>query len=146
MLKKLVILVSLILLNVTAFGQVLKPHRIVYEGDTGVFFNKSQELLLLTIIKTEKAQKKEIEQLYVYKNNCDEQMKSELKHSEDLNTAFNSMEKEAKSQRDKYVAEKVSHEETKLKLQDEERKKRTWRKVGIGSVIVNGILLFLIFG
>jgi hypothetical protein len=130
---------------VTAFGQVLKPHRIVYEGDTGVFFNKTQELLLLTIIKTEKAQKKEIEQLYIYKDNSDNQLKAEQKHSEDLNRAFTSMETEAKVQRKKYQDEVVSHTETKLELEKQTNKKKTWRKVAIGEGIgLIGILFLLL--
>jgi len=130
---------------VTAFGQVLKPHRIVYEGDTGVFFNKTQELLLLTIIKTEKAQKKEIEQLYIYKDNSDNQLKAEQKHSEDLNRAFTSMETEAKAQRKKYQDEVVSHTETKLELEKQTNKKKTWRKVAIGEGIglIGVLFLFL---
>ena len=137
---------SLILFSVTAFGQVLKPHRIVYEGDTGVFFNKTQELLLLTIIKTEKAQKKEIEQLYIYKDNCDNQLKAEQKHSEDLNRAFTSMETEAKAQRKKYQDEVVSHTETKLELEKQTNKKKTWRKVAIGEGIgLIGVLFLLLY-
>jgi len=138
-------LASLILFSVTAFGQVLKPHRIVYEGDTGVFFNKTQELLLLTIIKTEKAQKKEIEQLYIYKDNSDNQLKAEQKHSEDLNRAFTSMETEAKAQRKKYQDEVVSHTETKLELEKQTNKKKTWRKVAIGEGIglIGVLFLFL---
>jgi len=139
-------LASLILFSVTAFGQVLKPHRIVYEGDTGVFFNKTQELLLLTIIKTEKAQKKEIEQLYIYKDNSDNQLKAEQKHSEDLNRAFTSMETEAKAQRKKYQDEVVSHTETKLELEKQTNKKKTWRKVAIGEGIgLIGILFLLLY-
>ena len=144
MLKKLVILASLILFNVTAFGQVLKPHRIVYEGDTGVFFNKKQELLLLTIIKTEKSQKKEIEQLYIYKNNCDDQLLKEQKHSEDLNRAFTSMETEAKTQRDKYQEEVVKHTETKMKLEKQEGKVKTFRNIAIAEGIGLIGILFLV--
>lgn len=135
---------SLILFNVTAFGQVLKPHRIVYEGDTGVFFNKQQELLLLTIIKTEKSQKKEIEQLYIYKNNCDDQLLKEQKHSEDLNRAFTSMETEAKTQRDKYQEEVVKHTETKLKLEKQEGKVKTFRNIAIAEGIGLIGILFLV--
>jgi len=129
---------------VTAFGQVLKPHRIVYEGDTGVFFNKKQELLLLTIIKTEKSQKKEIEQLYIYKNNCDDQLLKEQKHSEDLNRAFTSMETEAKTQRDKYQEEVVKHTETKMKLEKQEGKVKTFRNIAIAEGIGLIGILFLV--
>ena len=128
----------------TAFGQVLKPHRIVYEGDTGVFFNKSQELLLLTIIKTEKAQKKEIEQLYIYKDNCDEQLKAEQKANADLNKLFTEMESEANRLKEKYNNELIEHSKTKEKLEIQTDRKKKWRGVAIGSVIVNFGLLYLI--
>ena len=128
----------------TAFGQVLKPHRIVYEGDTGVFFSKSQELLLLTIIKTERAQKKEIEQLYIYKDNCDNQLKSEQKANVDLNKLFTEMEKEAIRLKDKYNTEVIEHTRTKDKLEKQSDKKKKWRGVAIGSLAVNFGLLYLI--
>lgn len=137
-------MVSLILFSVIAFGQVLKPLRIVYEGDTGVFFNKKQELLLLTIIKTEKSQKKEIEQLYIYKDNCDNQLKNEQKHSADLNQAFTSMETEAKTQRSNYQQEVVKHTETKLELEKQEGKVKTFRNIAIGEGIGLVGILFLI--
>lgn len=137
-------MVSLILFSAIAFGQVLKPHRIVYEGDTGVFFNKQQELLLLKIIKTEKSQKKEIEQLYIYKDNCDSQLKAEQKHSEDLNNAFTSMESEAKLQRERYIKEKTEHEQTKINLEDQKNKKKIWRNIAIGEGIGLVTLVFLI--
>ena len=137
-------MVSLILFSVTAFGQVLKPHRIVYEGDTGVFFNKSQELLLLTIIKTEKAQKKEIEQLYIYKDNCDNQLKAEQKANADMNKLFTDMESEANRLREKYNNEVIEHAKTKDKLEKQSDKKKKWRGVAIGSLAVNFGLLYLI--
>ena len=137
-------MVSLILFNVTAFGQVLKPHRIVYEGDTGVFFNKSQELLLLKIIKTEKAHKKEIEQLYIYKDNCDNQLKSEQKANADLNKLFTEMESEANRLKEKYNNELIEHAKTKEKLEIQTDKKKKWRGIAIGSLAVNFGLLYLI--
>ena len=128
----------------TAFGQVLKPHRIVYEGDTGVFFNKTQELLLLKIIKTEKAQKKEIEQLYIYKDNCDNQLKSEQKANVDLNKLFTEMESEANRLKEKYNNELIEHEKTKEKLEIQKDRKKKWRGAAIGSLVVNFGLLYLI--
>ena len=63
-------MVSLVLLSSIVLGQAIKPNRIVFNGDTGIFFNKQQEILLLTIIKNERANKLELEQMYIYKNNC----------------------------------------------------------------------------
>ena len=137
-------MVSLILFSVTAFGQVLKPHRIVYEGDTGVFFSKSQELLLLTIIKTEKAQKKEIEQLYIYKDNCDNQLKAEQKANADMNKLFTDMESEANRLKDKYNNELIEHAKTQEKLKIQKGKSKQWRNAAIGSGIVNLLFIYLI--
>jgi len=137
-------LVSLVLLNLTVHGQALKPHRIVYEGDTGIFFSKSQELLLLTIIKTEKSQKKEIEQLYIYKDNCDEQLKNEQDANAYLNVLFTQMESEANSLKEKYNNELIEHSKTKQKLEIQTNRKKKWRGVAIGSLVVNFGLLYLI--
>ena len=137
-------MVSLVLLNLTVHGQALKPHRIVYEGDTGIFFSKSQELLLLTIIKTEKSQKKEIEQLYIYKDNCDEQLKNEQDANAYLNVLFTQMESEANSLKEKYNNELIEHSKTKQKLEIQTNRKKKWRGVAIGSLVVNFGLLYLI--
>ena len=137
-------MVSLVLLNLTVHGQALKPHRIVYEGDTGIFFSKSQELLLLTIIKTEKSQKKEIEQLYIYKDNCDEQLKNEQDANAYLNVLFTQMESEANRLKEKYNNELIEHEKTKEKLEIQKDRKKKWRSAAIGSLAVNFGLLYLI--
>ena len=137
-------MVSLVLLNLTVHGQALKPHRIVYEGDTGIFFSKSQELLLLTIIKTEKSQKKEIEQLYIYKDNCDEQLKNEQDANAYLNVLFTQMESEANRLKEKYNNELIEHEKTKEKLEIQKDRKKKWRGAAIGSLAVNFGLLYLI--
>jgi hypothetical protein len=128
----------------TVHGQALKPHRIVYEGDTGIFFSKSQELLLLTIIKTEKSQKKEIEQLYIYKDNCDEQLKNEQDANAYLNVLFTQMESEANRLKEKYNNELIEHSKTKQKLEIQTNRKKKWRGIAIGSGIVNLGLLYLI--
>ena len=128
----------------TAFGQVLKPHRIVYEGDTGVFFNKQQELLLLTIIKTEKAQKKEIEQLYIYKDNCDNQLKAEQKANADMNKLFTDMESEANRLKEKYNNELIEHAKTKEKLEIQTNRKKMWRNLAFGEGLANLLFIYLI--
>ena len=144
MLKKLVILVSLALLSLTVLGQAIKPNRIVFNGDTGIFFNKQQEILLLTIIKNEKAHKLELEQMYIYKNNCDEQLKKEQKANADLNKLFTEMESEANRLKEKYNNELIEHAKTKEKLEIQTDRKKKWRGTAIGSVIANCVLIYLI--
>ena len=144
MLKKLVILVSLVLLSSIVLGQAIKPNRIVFNGDTGIFFNKQQEILLLTIIKNERANKLELEQMYVYKNNCDEQLKKEQKANADLNKSFTEMESEARRLMEKYNNEVIEHAKTKEKLEIQTDRKKKWRNVAIGSGIVNLVFIYLI--
>jgi uncharacterized protein YjaZ len=144
MLKKLVILASLVLFSSIVLGQAIKPHRIVYNGDTGIFFNKQQEIILLGIVKTHKSQEQEIKQLYIYKDNCDNQLKSEQKANADLNKLFTDMEKEANRLRDKYNTEVIEHAKTKEKLEIQKDRKKKWRGLAIGSGIVNIVLIYLI--
>ena len=137
-------MVSLALLSLTVLGQAIKPNRIVFNGDTGIFFNKQQEILLLTIIKNEKAHKLELEQMYIYKNNCDEQLKKEQKANADLNKLFTEMESEANRLKEKYNNELIEHAKTKEKLEIQTDRKKKWRGTAIGSVIANCVLIYLI--
>lgn len=137
-------MVSLALLSLTVHGQAIKPNRIVFNGDTGIFFNKQQEILLLTIIKNERANKLELEQMYVYKNNCDEQLKKEQKANADLNKLFTDMESEASRLKEKYNNELIEHAKTKEKLEIQTDRKKKWRNAAIGSGIVNLVFIYLI--
>ena len=137
-------MVSLALLSLTVLGQAIKPNRIVFNGDTGIFFNKQQEILLLTIIKNERANKLELEQMYIYKNNCDEQLKKEQKANADLNKLFTEMESEANRLKEKYNNELIEHAKTKEKLEIQTDRKKKWRGTAIGSVIANCVLIYLI--
>ncbi len=116
----------------------------MFNGDTGIFFNKQQEILLLTIIKNERANKLELEQMYIYKNNCDEQLKKEQKANADLNKSFTEMESEAKRLMEKYNNEVIEHAKTKEKLEIQTDRKKKWRNVAIGSGIVNLVFIYLI--
>jgi uncharacterized protein YjaZ len=144
MLKKLVILASLVLFSSIVLGQAIKPHRIVYNGDTGIFFNKQQEIILLGIIKTERAQKKEMEQLYIYMDNCDDQLKAEQEANVYINKLFTEMESEANRLKDKYNNELIEHAKTKEQLKIQKDRKKKWRGLAIGSGIVNVVLIYLI--
>jgi hypothetical protein len=98
----------------------------------------------LGIVKTQKSQEQEIQQLYIYKDNCDNQLKSEQKANADLNKLFTDMEKEANRLRDKYNTEVIEHAKTKEKLEIQKDRKKKWRGLAIGSGIVNIVLIYLI--
>ena len=137
-------MVSLVLLSSIVLGQAIKPNRIVFNGDTGIFFNKQQEILLLTIIKNERANKLELEQMYVYKNNCDEQLKKEQKANADLNKLFTEMESEANRLKEKYNNELIEHTKTKEKLEIQTDRKKKWRGLALCEGLANLLFIYLI--
>ena len=92
----------------------------------------------------EKAQKKEIEQLYIYKDNCDNQLKAEQKANADMNKLFTDMESEANRLKDKYNNELIEHAKTQEKLKIQKGKSKQWRNAAIGSGIVNLLFIYLI--
>jgi len=98
----------------------------------------------LGIVKTQKSQEQEIKQLYIYKDNCDNQLKSEQKANADLNKLFTEMEKESIRLKDKYNTEVIEHAKTKEKLEIQKDRKKKWRGLAIGSGIVNIVLIYLI--
>jgi hypothetical protein len=60
--KKLTLFLFILTVNLTVFGQVnLLPKRIVYQGDTGIFLTKKQEVEIL----------KTFEYKEIYKSNLD---------------------------------------------------------------------------
>ena len=91
-----------------------------------------------------RAQEKEISQLYIYKDNCDSQLKAEQKANADLNKLFTEMENEANRLKEKYNKELIEHEKTKERLKIQTDRKKKWRGVAIGSLIVNAGLIYLI--
>jgi predicted nuclease with TOPRIM domain len=98
----------------------------------------------LGIIKTERAQKKEMEQLYIYMDNCDDQLKAEQDANVYINKLFTEMESEANRLKDKYNNELIEHAKTKEQLKIQKDRKKKWRGLAIGSGIVNIVLIYLI--
>ncbi len=96
------------------------------------------------IVKTQKSQEQEIKQLYIYKDNCDNQLKAEQKANADLNKLFTEMEGEANRLKDKYNNELIEHAKTKEQLKIQKDRKKKWRGLAVGSGIVNIVLIYLI--
>ena len=99
---------------------------------------------MLTIIKTEKAQKKEIEQLYIYKDNCDNQLRAEQKANADMNKLFTDMESEANRLKEKYNNELIEHTKTKEKLEIQTDRKKKWRGLALCEGLANLLFIYLI--
>jgi hypothetical protein len=147
--KTLAILATLVLSSLIALGQPsLSPKRIVYNGDTGVFFVRTQEVALLQLLKQSEGLKKENARLLDYQINCDRQTILERKAYDTLYVKFGEMTSLANEYKTKYEMEWGLHQLTKKELSDEINRKARWKKtamwLGIGDLALGGAIFYLI--
>ena len=147
--KILLTLAIIALSSLTALGQPsLSPKRIVYNGDTGIFFIRKQEVALLQLIKQGEGYKKENARLLDYQMNCDRQLDMERKSYDTLYLNFLEATDLASEFQTKYEKEWGLHQLTKKELSDEVNRKIRWRKtalwLGVGNLALGGTILYLI--
>ena len=147
--KILLTLAIIVLSSLTALGQPpLSPKRIIYNGDTGIFFIRKQEVALLQLIKQGEGYKKENARLLDYQMNCDRQLDMERKSYDTLYLNFLEATDLASEFQTKYEKEWGLHQLTKKELSDEVNRKIRWRKtalwLGVGNLALGGTILYLI--
>jgi hypothetical protein len=131
------------LISATAYGQLLSPKRIVFEKDTGIFFSSTQEIKLLVKMKQLEACQEEKAQWILYANKADKQVGEERIAYGRLMKEYIALEGVAKDFEDKYNKEFQEHQGTKNALTIQIDKKRTWIKIAVGSLLVNGTLIYI---
>jgi hypothetical protein len=133
---------------VIACGQHLTPKRIVFSGDTGVFFTNKQEIELLVKFKQLEGCKLEIEKWKRYAKDADLQIDREREAYNHLNKEYKSLLIVSKDFQKKYNDEYTAHENTKVKLADMVIKKNKWVKAtfitGGASLIIIAPLVYLL--
>jgi hypothetical protein len=129
---------------VTVCGQHLSPKRIVFEKDTGIFFKSNQEILLLIKLKQLEACESEKNKWMLYANEADKQIGEERIAYDKLFRQYVALEGVATDFENKYREEFRLHQETKNSLTIQIDKKRTWIKIAVGSLLVNGTLIYII--
>jgi hypothetical protein len=126
---------------VIACGQHLNPKRIVFSGDTGIFFNYTQEIELLVKFKQLEGCKLEVEKWKKYATDSDLQIAKERTTYDALNREYSSLLLVAKDLQKKYEDEYIAHENTKINLADMTDKKNKWVK---STFITGGVSLLII--
>lgn len=124
-----------------ACGQHLNPKRIVFSGDTGVFFTHKQEIELLVKFKQFEGCKLEKAKWEKYATDSDLQIAKERASYDALNREYSSLLLVAKDFQKKYEDEYIAHENTKVKLADMTDKKNKWLKA---TFITGGTSLLII--
>jgi len=143
MLKIFLTFLTLTIINVTVYGQNLVPLRIVFQGDTGIFFNKKQEAELLVKLKYKEVYKENFDSLYKFSINCSRNVEQLRNDYDNLNVLYDSLEVEANNQRQIAKTEKSLRVDTENKLSEEKNRKKIWRRVAI--IEGSGLLLITLF-
>ncbi len=124
-----------------ACGQHLTPKRIVFSGDTGIFFTNKQEIELLVKFKQLEGCKLEIEKWKRYANDADLQIDREREAYTYLNKEYKSLLTVSKDFQKKYNDEYTAHENTKIKLDKAVNIKNKWVK---STFITGGVAVIII--
>ena len=132
-----------------ACGQHLNPKRIVFSGDTGIFFTHKQEIELLVKFKQFEGCKLEVEKWKKYAINSDLQIDKERKAYDNLDKEYNSLLAVSKDFQKKYNDEYTAHENTKVDLKDMTDKKNKWVKAtfitgGVSLIIITPLVYLLV--
>jgi hypothetical protein len=130
---------------VTVCGQHLTPKRIIFEGDTGVFFKNKQEVELLVKFKQLEGCTLEVEKWRKYASDADLAIARERAAFNKLSAAYLESNSLAREYKTKYEGEYSEHQKTILNLNTETDRKKTWRKWAIRSGVGNLILLGTIY-
>ena len=125
----------------TVCGQLLTPKRIVFLGDTGIFFTNKQEIELLVKFKQFEGCKLEKAKWEKYAIDADLQIDKEREAYDYLNKEYDNLMLVSKDFEKKYNDEYISHENTKIKLTEMNDKKDKWVKV---TFVTGGVSLVII--
>jgi len=133
---------------VIACGQHLTPKRIVFSGDTGVFFTHKQEIELLVKFKQLEGCKLEVEKWRKYAMDADLQIDRERLAYDNLNDEYDTLLTISKDFQKKFNDEYTAHENTKVKLNEAVSIKNKWVKAtfitGGASLIIIAPLVYLL--
>ncbi len=131
-----------------ACGQHLTPKRIVFGGDTGIFFTNKQEIELLVKFKQFEGCKLEKAKWEKYAMDADLQIERERSAYDHLNNEYDNLLVVSKDFQNKYNTEYTAHENTKVKLADITDKKNKWVKstfiTGGAAVVIIAPLVYLL--
>ena len=132
-----------------ACGQHLTPKRIIFSGDTGIFFINKQEIELLVKFKQFEGCKLEKAKWERYAMDADLQIDRERSAYDHLNNEYSSLLVVSKDFQKKYNDEYTAHENTKVKLDKAVSVKNKWVKStfitgGVAVVIIAPLVYLLV--
>jgi hypothetical protein len=136
------------MLSVTVFGQAnLIPKRIIYQGDTGVFFTRKQEVEILKNLEYKEIFKSNLDSMYEYSLNCTEALELSRNSFFKLYDIYTVLDSVAVEQTNRANKEEELKEMAQDSLAQEKVKKKSWRKAAIGEgILITGVVVGVVTG
>lgn len=130
LLEKLIVLIFILTTNAIVYGQEIGlPKRIVLKGDSGVFFTKKQEVILINKLSSVKKLENQVDSLSVSNEKC----KQELKTSTVENLVFR--ERQDEMVRMAQVQDKIISGQDSI-IENQNSKLRKWKKTTLCTGVV----------
>lgn len=132
----------LIILTVsgTVYGQKLIPNRIVFEGDSGVFYTRKQELTLLKELSKVKSLETKLDSVEKEEKDCEKLLKLS-----DID--YNKMSQEYFALKNKVEDKGIEKTDLENQLESQKKKTKFWKKTSLGvGVAAAGTVMFAATG
>lgn len=132
------LLIFLLILTQTGigFGQTIRPKRIVYQGDTGIFLTKRQEGEVLKKLALRDSYKSEIDSIFKYSSDCTDALLLSRDAFFGLYDNYKDLEEEAMNSSQKNQNLQSQLDQSQEKLLQEQKKKIRWKRATVSSGII----------
>jgi len=145
--KSLLLLVLMLTVIGTSFGQTIRPKRIVFQGDTGVFLTKRQEGEVLRRLALRDIHKSELDSMFKYSSECTDALLLSREAFFGLFDNYKDLEDETKDLAYKVENLEKQKDEAEIKLKKEQQKKVKWRRATVStSVVAVGAVVAVVSG
>ena len=134
--KSLLLSVLILTLTGIGFGQTIRPKRIVYRGDTGIFLTKRQEGEVLKRLALRDSYKSEIDSIFKYSSDCTDALLLSREAFFGLFDNYKDLEEEAMNSALKNQNLESQLEQSQEKVKQEQKKKVRWRRATVGTGVV----------
>jgi len=146
--KKLSAFLLLVTLSVTVFGQKFSAPRIVYQLDTGIFLNRSQEEKVIETFYWKNIYKENLDSMFLQAYDCQMYLKKLSLNYSALSDSYERLDEKYKELRRDCTLElrekDVQIDQLGIKLDREIDRKKKWRRVAlVEGGIITAIVLIL---
>ena len=124
-------------MSVTVYGQkeLPIPSRVIVDGDSGIFYNKKEELILLYHLEQKKIIKSKIDSLEFINDSITSVLIDCEKNLKGSQVDFNKFSQNNYNTKVELVDKKIDNVLLENQISSEKKKTRLWRKTALGTAV-----------